>query len=209
MNVARIYVFGDSLVAGTYDLQGGWCDRIKRDLHRITVDSTDGKKYQTYNLGIGGETSLGLAGRIKSELAARHKPEWPPVVIIGIGKNDSRLLNGLPEVSIQEYEANLEQILVAAREITEKIIFIGLGPCAEEEISFKNYTYTRERLLSYDTVLTNFAKKHNVIKVDVYHNLLHNDGNVHYRDRLHLNDRGYEMLYEMIRPHLFEMLGLR
>lgn len=207
MKVARIYAFGDSLVTGTYDTRGGWCDRLKQDMHKITAEAEDGTKRQMYNLGIGGETSRGLARRIKAEIAARHSASWPAIIIIGTGKNDSRLRDGSPEVPIEEYEDNLRSIIAAAREATDKIILVGVGPCAGEAITFKSYTYTRQRLAEYNAVMTKVADELGIQKVEVYDLLLNSRLNVYYRDKLHLSDQGYNMVYEAVKPVLTDMLN--
>jgi lysophospholipase L1-like esterase len=206
MKLARIYVFGDSLVAGTYDSEGGWCDRLKRDMHRITADSQDGTKYQLYNLGIGGETSRGLAARIKNELAARHTAAWPAVVIIAIGKNDSRLTDGQEEVSLDEYRQNLTTIVEAAREVTDRIMIVGLGPCAAEGVNFKQYVYSRERIAQYEAALTDQAQQLDTPKIDVYDAIASLGERAFYRDNLHLSDEGYAAVYEIIKPYVVEML---
>lgn len=207
MKVARIYAFGDSLVAGTYDTQGGWCDRLKQDMHTITAEADDGTKRQMYNLGIGGETSRGLVLRIRPELAARHSAAWPAIIIIGIGKNDSRLRDGVPEVPIDEYEQNLRSIITAAREVTSKIILVGIGPCAEAEIAFKDLAYTRQRLAEYNAVMTKVADELGIVKVEVYELLLNSPASVFYRDQLHLSDQGYRMVYDVIKPVLMTTLA--
>lgn len=206
MRIARIYAFGDSLVAGTYDTHGGWCDRLKQDMHKITAEAQDGTKRQMYNLGIGGETSRGLALRIRAELTARHSAAWPAVIIIGTGKNDSRLRDGLPEVPIDEYEQNLRFVIAVAREITDKIILVGIGPCAEAEIAFKDLTYSRQRLTDYDAVMTKVADELGIIKVEVYELLLNSPSGVFYRDQLHLSDQGYRTVYDVIKPVLMTIL---
>ncbi|NCU38702.1 hypothetical protein EOL96_06670 [Candidatus Saccharibacteria bacterium] len=206
MKVARIYVFGDSLVAGTYDSLGGWCDRLKQDMHKITAEAEDGTKRQLYNLGIGGENSRGLLQRIEQELAARHSNSWPAVIIIGTGTNDSRLRDGMPEVEIEEYEQNLRSILAVARKVTEKIILVGIGPCAEPEIPFKNYVYSHQRLVAYNDVLTRVASELNIAKVEVYKLLSESTTTVHYRDGVHLSDHGYSLIHDAVKPVLLKML---
>lgn len=207
MKVARIYIFGDSLVAGTYDTQGGWADRLKRDMHAITLAATDGTKRQLYNLGIGGETSRRLIKRIRPELAARHTPAWPAIVVIGIGKNDSRLTaDGTPEVPIEEFEANLRDAVSAAREVTDRVLGIGMGPCAQDEQSFKDQTYTRERLKAYNQVAMRVYQEIGVPVVDVHDQLLAAGPDVFYRDGLHLSDAGYQILYDAIKPQVLRLI---
>lgn len=176
-------------------------------MHRITFDATDGTKRQMYNLGVGGETSRGLAARIRPELAARHRAEWPAVIIIGIGKNDSRLTNGAPTVPLDEYGNNLEIIIAAAREITEKVFVVGMGPCATDVIDFKSFQYSRERLALYEAKLTEVAKRLGVMKVSVYDQILAQGSGAFYRDGLHLSDAGYELIYQAAKPVLLDFLA--
>jgi lysophospholipase L1-like esterase len=209
MKTARIYVFGDSLVVGTYDTGGGWVDRLKCDMHELTTAAQNGSKYQLYNLGIGGETSRALAKRIEPELNARHNSEWPAICIIAIGKNDTRLINGQPYVSLQEYLQNMGDIIAKARAITQDILIIGLGPCGLERVEFKNYVYTRSRLAEYDMALTELSQHLGVPKVDVFEKLSAPDmQSLFYQDGLHLSEKGYGVLYATIKPHLMELLDL-
>lgn len=206
MKVARIYCFGDSIMTGTYDPQGGWCDRFKRDMHILTSEAQDGTKRQVYNLGIGGETSRGLAARIETELKARHTQAWPAVVCIGTGKNDGRLRDTVVEVPIEEYEQNLRTIIATARTITDKILLIGIGPCAEEVVSFKDLQYTREQLFHYDKVMEKIATELSIPRVEIYNKLLMAGPAASYRDKLHPSEDGYSLIYEATKPVLLKML---
>jgi lysophospholipase L1-like esterase len=207
MNIARVYAFGDSLITGTYDSRGGWFDRIKQDLHQITSQATDGTKYQAYNLGIGGETSRGLVARFTNELQTRHRAEWPAVVLIGVGKNDSRLDNGRPAVPLAEYAANLRTVITAAQQVAEAVLLVGIGPCQRDEVNFKTFTYGRAALKHYDETMSQVATECNVRKIDVFDTLLAQGDRVFYRDGLHLSDAGYQVLYDTIRPVLMETLA--
>jgi lysophospholipase L1-like esterase len=206
MKVARIYFFGDSIMTGTYDPQGGWCDRFKQDMHKLTSEAQDGTKRQVYNLGIGGETSRGLVTRIESELKARHGEAWPAIVCIGTGKNDGRLRGGEIEVSLEEYEQNLRTIITKAHGITDKILLIGLGPCAEEVVQFKALQYTREQLARYDAVMKKVTEELSIPRIEIYDMLLEAEPTAFYRDQLHPSEYGYNLIYGAVKPALMELL---
>jgi len=128
MKTARIYAFGDSITYGAWDSQGGWCDRLKRKLHQQKLASSENRKFQLFNLGIGGETSRSLLKRFKSEIDARSRADWPAVILIATGANDTRYSpNSAPAVSIEEYRRNLESLLEIAQEYTTKVL---CGNCA-------------------------------------------------------------------------------
>jgi acyl-CoA thioesterase I len=207
MQVARIYGFGDSIMAGTYDVYGGWFDHFKQDMHQVTSAAQDGTKRQVYNLGIGGETSRGLVKRIESELRARHSQAWPAIICIGIGKNDSRLRkDGSIEVPIEEYEQNLRDIIAIAQMFSTKILLIGIGPCAEDVIDFKDLTYTRKNLHAYNTVMKKVANELSIGIVDIYDLLVQNEDKAFYRDKLHPSTYGYGLIYAAAKPELLRLL---
>ena len=67
----RILIFGDSIVYGAWDSEGGWVDRLKRDAHKLYFDTKGETKIQILNCGIGGETSRGLLKRVEQEILSR------------------------------------------------------------------------------------------------------------------------------------------
>jgi lysophospholipase L1-like esterase len=92
----RILVFGDSIAYGAWDTQGGWVERLKCDAHLQTAQSRGANKLQIINLGIGGDTSTKILKRMHDEIVARKDPKWPLALIIGLGINDERFIDGLP-----------------------------------------------------------------------------------------------------------------
>jgi lysophospholipase L1-like esterase len=207
MNTARIYCFGDSQAYGAWDSEGGWCDRLKRKAHALTLDSADGVKYQMFNLGIGGEHSRALLRRMKNELEARHRPDWPPVIIIGTGENDTRYAeNGEPFVSIEEYRSNLEALIAIAEEYTDKIILVGLTLTEQPEQPFKTSFFSHELLRKYDAVMVEIASKHNIAKTDTITALEAAVEPVYYKDGVHLNDKGHETVAGLVWDELEKLL---
>ncbi|HMI09590.1 MAG TPA: hypothetical protein VK497_04335 [Candidatus Saccharimonadales bacterium] len=73
----RILVFGDSIAYESWDTEGGWVERIKRDAHLQTIQSEGMNKRQVINLGIGGNTSTGILKRLQNEIETRHSANWP------------------------------------------------------------------------------------------------------------------------------------
>lgn len=207
MKTARIYTFGDSQTYGAWDSQGGWCDRLRQRMHAMTLDESLGVKYQMFNLGIGGEHSRALRARIKNELDARHRPDWPPIIIIATGENDTRYVEGgKPIVPLEEYRANMEAAIAIAREYTGRILLVGLTLTKHETQSFKTTTFSHDLLRQYDGALTEIAAKEQLPKVDAIEALAAEHNEVFYKDGVHLNDRGHELLSNAIWVKLSAML---
>ena len=91
----RILVFGDSITQGFWDMRGGWVQRFASKVHQASLDNMlhgDGKGYiEVFNLGISGDTSEGVIGRLKQEVEARRTDDKSEIIILSIGINDSVL----------------------------------------------------------------------------------------------------------------------
>ena len=206
MKTARIYAFGDSLTYGAWDSQGGWCDRIKRKLHEKMI-SDEGGKFQMFNLGIGGEHSRGLLGRIKNEMDARYRPDWPAIIIIGTGANDTRYVEGGdPNVSLDEYKRNLLEILNIARTYTDKVLFVGVAVVENEIQDFKGTLLSNELLREHYKVMANVADDEGVPIVNVNSGLEVAEKSVYFRDGVHLNEEGHKIVSDLVWTKLESIL---
>jgi lysophospholipase L1-like esterase len=208
----RILFFGDSVVDGRWDSQGGWVERLKREYNQLYLRTKDYKNncHQVINLGIGGDTSSKLLRRIKNESEARFSASWPFVFVIGIGANDSRFVNDLDteEVPKEDFEKNLEKIIAVAKEYTNKILFVGLSTIAENQIQFKNLYYQAQRIKEYDDIISKVAKKHGIIKVEVLKEFgSRNKSELLFDDKLHPNDAGHELIANTVKPQLEVLLS--
>lgn len=190
----------------------------KKSLTARELSNTDGNRYQVYNLGIGGDTSRGLAARIKQEIEPRVSQSWQNIILIAIGINDSRF-NGDTnqiEISLEEYEANLEKIISIAQDLSRRICFVGITPVAaagsKDKIKFKNLTYTNDYenngIEKYDEVLGSVASKHAVPKVNIFDEA--KNGPVFMNslqlDQLHPDSDGHAWLHERIEKFILELL---
>ncbi len=207
MKTARIYVFGDSLVYGAWDSEGGWCDRVKRKLHKEMI-SSEGGKFQMFNLGIGGEHSSGLLGRIKNEMNVRFREDWPAIIIIGTGANDTRYVEGQdPSVSLDEYKKNLLEIVKIAKTYTEKILFVGVAVVENEIQEFKGTLLSNSLLREHYKVMASVASECNIPVVDVNSGLKVSGEHVYFKDGVHLNDNGHEIVAGLVWKELETFLG--
>jgi lysophospholipase L1-like esterase len=205
----RVLCFGASITYGAWDEEGGWADRIKRDLHALTVAKQKASKYQFFNLGVGGNTSTDLVERFEAETTARVGEGWNLAFIISIGINDTRIMVGesKPQVPLEVYRRNLETVVAIAKHYSQKILFVGLTPVKDEEVGFKTYMYRQQIVKEYSQAMREIAQQHHLPIVDVYDELLQEpDRQSWYVDRLHPDERGHKWLYERIKPEVLKML---
>ncbi|MGC9310458.1 MAG: SGNH/GDSL hydrolase family protein [Candidatus Aenigmatarchaeota archaeon] len=68
--MARILIFGDSIVFGLWDKQGGWANRLRKELDE-SARGDPNRHIQLYNLGIAGDTSIDVLERCENEILQR------------------------------------------------------------------------------------------------------------------------------------------
>jgi lysophospholipase L1-like esterase len=202
----RILVFGDSITWGGYDTEGGWADRIKRQM--ITDFVGEGEKHQLYNMGIGGETSTGLLARIEAETTARQSSSWQFAFVIATGINDTRDVDqpGNIETTPELFAENLHGIIQIAKKYSSKILVLGLTLAQSETLQFKNLTYKNDVIRAYDQIITDVTTAEGVPKVALLHAL--EDGaakGLYVSDGLHPNDAGHELIASLVQPELAKL----
>lgn len=205
MSAHRIVVFGDSVAYGAWDSKGGWVDRLKQWAHQLTIESAGETKLQVFNLGIGGDTSTGIAGRIETELAARQSDSWPLVAIVSYGANDERTTDGLVKTDLEAFKDNTRRIIADARKFTDKLIFVGNLRLPEEVLTFKGREYSDVRLQDYEAVQREIVEAAGLPFVDVRSLFATND--LYAFDRIHPNDAGHALIFEAVRASLEKLLS--
>lgn len=206
MKQYRILCFGDSIIMGTWDPQGGWVDRLKQHFHTEYYERK--RKVQVYNLGIGGELSYALAQRMESEINARLNLHWEPIIVIGIGKNDARA-QGNPnafEATPEEYEANLRKSIAIASKYSQKILLVGLG-LVDESVQFKDLYYSNQRLRLFDAVNAKVAQDTGVWRVPLQEAMTQvPQFSSWFVDGIHPGEDGYSWIYDQILPNILRLI---
>lgn len=197
----RILIFGDSIVYGAWDDQGGWADRLKRDAHRTTLDSEGEKKRQVFNLGIGGDTSTKILKRLEFEATSRHSASWPFVFIFSFCANDERAMDGDSETPIDRFQENIREIVDIAKQYTDNMLFVGAPPLAKPTVIFKGAEYSQERIDQYEDVTWSVLKEKGIPYVKSA-DLLRESSGIHSYDGIHPNDKGHKIIYASVKAEL-------
>jgi len=129
--MSRILIFGDSIVFGNWDEQGGWVNRLKSFFFKECLNNSD--YYMVYNIGVSGDTSCELLERFEFEIKHRlwereeigEKEEI--IIVLSTGKNDAAFIKNRNSfsVSINSFIINIKQLLTIAKKYSAKIIFVG------------------------------------------------------------------------------------
>ena len=169
----QVYVFGDSITQGFHDLaSGGWCNRIAIELMRREVETNYDEDHAVFNLGISGDTSDGVVGRIEPELAARGSSR-ERLLLVAIGINDAcyNETSGACRVPLPRHRENLEHISAVGQAQCDHVAFVSLLPIVESLLTpipwAGNLSLTDALRAQYDAVLREVASAHGHTLIDV------------------------------------------
>lgn len=204
----RVLIFGDSITQGFWDIEGGWVSRIRKHYDQQMIDGTDNDPPTIFNLGVSGNSSDDVLARFDNETKARATEELAFVVAIGV--NDARTKAGVNYSDPTRYKQNLSEILRLAKQYSRKILFVGLTPCVEARsnpVSWGDTGYTNGRIKEFDNILREFCQVNQVPFVEVYEPFAKAEAESELLpDSLHPNDKGHQLIADLVTPGLFELL---
>ena len=200
----RYLLFGASSTFGEADYEnGGWAGHLRKYL-----DTKEKHRY-FHNLAISGNTSADVLARIESETKARlrHIPKEEWMMFINLGTNDSRLEDGEPKVSEDEYRTNVKEIFAIAKNLVGLVIVVSGNPVIEEICNpwkGKDCYFLNERIKKYGEITKELADAENIPIIDVYSALESHDDlkSLYSDDGLHPNKQGHRIIFEEIEKFL-------
>lgn len=210
--IKNIFIFGDSITYGQWDLSNGWANRVRSHYDDQVLPVPD-EYIITYNLGIPSDTSHGLAHRIQQETRSRLTPN--PAVkeiqfIVAIGANDARWLveDQRRGTDLVNFKSNMEKISSAALKFSNNITYLGLLPCVEETVrkSAEKHqwveSYDNRALQQYDQAIKTHCMNLGHSFVDIYPVFSQYDCNSLLCDGLHPNSDGHALIFDLIMREL-------
>lgn len=174
----KLILFGDSLFG-----------RVGKHLI-VQLESKLENQFDVYNCAAGGWDSNDLVK--KSEYIAGLKPD---VTIISVGTND---VCSWKRVELDSFKQNTEN-LVAAFQDTQLIFF--LPPPVHEPSRPAEKQIPNSDVKQYHDTIKIICEQHNLSYIDswkVFMPLQDRDESYHIGDGVHLNDHGYQVLFDSI-----------
>lgn len=208
--MAHILVFGDSIVWGA-GANIGWADKLKI-LNLKKAVETEFEDYDSlYNLGIPGDNSQMLLKRIEGEIKARVEETGGEILIlIAIGVNDSQFDNQkkVNWVSKKDYLINLRKFVKIVKGLNGRVIFIGLTPVLDlmvDPIPWKStHSYKLGHIKEYDRILKEFCRRDNIEFIEMLERFLEKGVGELVFDGVHPNQKGHDLIFEIVRKYLEE-----
>jgi len=181
--MAQILVFGDSIVYGAWDREGGWVERLRKFLFD--------KEFLVYNLGVSGDTTEDLLNRFEFEAEQRLDENEETIIIFSIGINDT--LRTSPE----KFKENIRKLIGLAQKFTQKIIFVGLTPVDEEKTEYKN-----EYIQQYNEIIKSICSENKLLFIDILGDWQETNYKILLEDGLHPNSQGHEKIFIKVKESL-------
>lgn len=201
----RILVFGDSIARGSFDTEcGGWANRLSAAFNEKTF--TGDEYYNTYNLGIGGETAAELVDRIPGELAKRTAAGSGEIVSIVLsGTNDTKVFveENKNMTLVSDFEMAYTKIVKTLKEQSDHVFCLGLTRMDEQktnpiapnnQIAFRN-----EELARYEAVIENITKDEDVHFIKLADTFSEAELSP---DGIHPNAEGHRLIFERVKGEL-------
>lgn len=206
INMATL-IFGHSITYGAADPEGGWVDYLRKYYDSLSDDVQE--REIVYNLGISGDTSLGIIKRFDTEVEARLLDEEPHTIIFAmIGGNDSMFFPAentfrTPE---GEFRKNIETLLEKAKKYTDSIYVIEGSPVDDEKLNpipwYPEAIYKNEYRHKYDQITEEICKSHNVGFIKIYDHFMSQDYKKLLADGIHPTKEGHELIFEIVKDYL-------
>lgn len=211
--VMNLIFFGDSIMQGLWDEEGGWASRIKQDIYSGHLEGAE--PWEDYNIvymrANSSETSEGLKKRVYPELkAVRDKSDHDWTMVFSIGMNDCVIdREGENKVSRSDYRENIQNIVNDAREISDQVIAVGLTPVDESRVGLglKEDYYRNEEVREFDRIFCEVCNEEEVKFISIFTEVSEAWDDKLF-DGLHPNTEGHREIYELVRRPIVDELEL-
>lgn len=168
---------------------------------------------EMFNLGISGDTARDVLKRMKYEAKSRRLYPEEEIIVIAIGMNDTMIYKGVDAVPPDLFRDELAQLTESARELTGKVLFVGLtavddAACNPWKYSSSGKCYNNERIWQFEQAIRSFCKAEDLMDVKVFEKFKaqHEKAGL-LADGLHPNDAGHELIAELVKPALDTLIA--
>jgi lysophospholipase L1-like esterase len=199
----KIIAFGDSLVYGFGDVEGGgWVERLRRSW---MAPETAG--HVVYNLGVRGDRTPQVVQRLECEFCRRGelRNRLPDLLILSVGLNDSACVSrpqGRNYTDFDKFQAELNYLLDQAQDLCP-VLFVGMVPVDESKMPFLDCLfYNHEQQYRYKESTRKACQQRQIPYLDLFDLWMQNPLNWQKErlgpDGLHPNVLGYQTIFAQI-----------
>ncbi len=197
--MAKICIWWDSTGRWAFDKdQWGWANRLH-------IRGLKNHLY-VYNFSVSSNDTRGVLYAMEKQISIINKiePEEEYIYIFAIWSNDARYKSQKSNkiTPLPEFKSNLEKIIKSAKDVTNKIMFVGLKKIDESKtrpIPWETTEYyENDDLQRYNQTLIDICNENNVNFLSMWDTLNNED----FEDWLHPNSQWHEKIYKKVKEHL-------
>jgi lysophospholipase L1-like esterase len=163
------------------------------------------KSFSFMNRGVSGQTSTQVLGRFEKQVL----PLRPQIIIVQVGINDLKTIPLFPDrqtTIIANCKANIQEIVKRSRDLGATVILTTIIPPGEIPLVRKPFWSSDvDRAITEVNAYISSLQAPNVIIFDSYLLLTQKHKNNYYKDTLHLNKQGYEILNKELTKVLIKL----
>lgn len=207
-SMKNILVFGDSLVYGAWDTNGGWVSYLRHFYDQKTLNSEFRDVTLVFNLGINGETSAGLLERFQNELEQRVSGGEDVSIIVGVGMNDSqwRTEDKKTAVLLSEYKDNIKKLIIIGKDYAAKQIYIGLPPVDQSKVDpmpwSEGHSYRNDLISEFNNALKEVCGQEKITFIDLQTELNKDFWIQLLIDGAHPGSEGHRQIFELVKNYV-------
>lgn len=210
----RVLVFGDSIIQGFWDSEGGWVARLRKHYDGRQLEDLRNRDEPTiFNLGISGGTSKTILARFDAETEARSNSE-AMAFVFSTGLNDAyREGPDKYKSTPEEYANNLRELVIRAKKYSDKILFVGLVTADEQQtkpVFWRDIYYFNERIAMFEDEMKKVATESDTKFMPIFEAFKKRLGSGEdlLADGLHPNEAGHQFIFELVWPELDKLLKI-
>ncbi len=207
---------GSSLVYGVGGETAGWADLVKQHIHaRMYAEDGVGEKYEVFNFGKSGET-IGFAKDAFPTLIKAYGRGQKIITIVSTGGNNSKA-EDKPDnfVSTPEaYEGEMGELLDLLLQHSHEVIFVGSGFVDESKTNPKTNPLTggltyfsNKRREQFADITKQLCAERKISFVDVTVAEDEWRKKYLYKDGVHPNQAGHQLIFKALRPVIDDILA--
>ena len=206
--MTRVLVFGSSIDHGFWGEEGGWVQRLRKDLDRYSMEHEE--DFSLYNLSISGDTTERILERMESEIEARKNSEELHIYLQIGGGNDSQveLETGENWIPREQYRENVEACIKVAERYADKVVLFTTTPVDESKVypmPWKDtHGYRNSEKKDYTEILEEIAEKEDLPLIDFFNDIDREVWKEKLKDGVHPDTEGHIQLYTIARKSLQE-----
>lgn len=212
----QIFILGASSVYGVGAEKDGWGDLVKSYVHgKLYAPNGPGETAEVFNFAKAGSTVEFVTDTFP--WLCKHYQRGPDLVtLISVGGNDAKAVNA-PDNYVctpEDFKEKIMRLCTLLKDYSSRVIFVSNGYVDESKVSPKpspfgdgNVSYfTNKRRGQFNAITKEVCDSMGFDFVAVDCNEITWTQRYLYKDGLHPNQAGYQLVFEALKPRLDEAL---